>query len=131
MVLLDHVSRDALAGLLGLGVDALLVRSARPEEVADAVRRVVRGERVVAPALLPLLVGVLGSMPDAEQAESDGLLTRKELEVLGRLLHGPSPPPPAPPPARRHHPPPPLPPTSEAKTHENKRHALRIDVVVL
>ncbi|HZQ27046.1 MAG TPA: response regulator transcription factor [Acidimicrobiales bacterium] len=88
MVLLDHVSRDALAGLLGLGVDALLVRSARPEEVADAVRRVVRGERVVAPALLPLLVGVLGSMPDAEQAESDGLLTRKELEVLGRLAEG-------------------------------------------
>jgi DNA-binding NarL/FixJ family response regulator len=87
VVLLDHVSRDALAGLLTLGVDALLVRSAYPEEVADAVRRVARGERVVAPALLPLLVGVLGAKPE-DEPEPDGLLTRKELEVLRRLAEG-------------------------------------------
>jgi DNA-binding NarL/FixJ family response regulator len=89
MVLLDHVSRDELAGLLSLGVDALLVRSARPEELADAVRRVARGERVVAPALLPLLVGVLGTPADVEPpGESEGLLTRKEIEVLNRLAEG-------------------------------------------
>jgi DNA-binding NarL/FixJ family response regulator len=92
VVLLDHVSRESLASLLSLGVDALLVRSVGPEELADAVGRVGKGERVVAPALLPLLVGVLGSTgPDGDDAlvdGPDGALTRKELEVLSRLAEG-------------------------------------------
>lgn len=90
VVLLDHVSRDALASLLTLGVDALLVRSVAPEELADAIRRVDKGERVVAPALLPLLVGVLGSTAggEAEEEPVEGPLTRKELEVLTRLAEG-------------------------------------------
>jgi len=93
VVLLDQVSRDVLASLMSLGVDALLVRSVAPEELADAIQRVDRGERVVGPALLPLLVGVLGTTadgPDDEQAGSpaEGALTRKELEVLMRLADG-------------------------------------------
>lgn len=94
VVLLDHVSRESLAGLLSLGVDALLVRSVGPEELADAVGRVDKGERVVAPALLPLLVGVLGSTGgEGDEAPAggdgpDGALTRKELEVLTRLAEG-------------------------------------------
>lgn len=91
VVLLDHVSRESLASLLSLGVDALLVRSVGPEELSDAVARVTKGERVVAPSLLPLLVGVLGSTgPDEEVLVDgpDGALTRKELEVLARLAEG-------------------------------------------
>lgn len=95
-VLLDHVSRDSLAALLSLGVDALLVRSVGPDELADALSRVERGERVVAPSLLPLLVGVLGTTgpdPLGDDAATAGLsgdnaLTRKELEVLTRLAEG-------------------------------------------
>jgi DNA-binding NarL/FixJ family response regulator len=91
VVLLDHVSRDTLATLLTLGVDALLVRSLGPEELADAIGRVDKGERVVAPALLPLLVGVLGTTgfgADHDEDPVDGPLTRKELEVLTRLAEG-------------------------------------------
>jgi DNA-binding NarL/FixJ family response regulator len=88
VVLLDHVSREALAGLLTLGVDALLVRSVGPEELADAISRVDKGERVVGPALLPLLVGVLGSTGGDTEEEAEGPLTRKELEVLSRLAEG-------------------------------------------
>lgn len=86
LVLLDQAGRDELIALASLGVDALLVRSAKPDEVADAVSRLEKGERVVAPALLPLLVGVLG--PPAEGQADDGVLTRKELEVLFRLAEG-------------------------------------------
>lgn len=93
VVLLDHVSRDGLASLLTLGVDALLVRSVGPDELADALNRVEKGERVVAPSLLPLLVGVLGTSVDAAEddnaaASGDNALTRKELEVLTRLAEG-------------------------------------------
>jgi DNA-binding NarL/FixJ family response regulator len=96
VVLLDHVTRELLASLLSLGVDALLVRSVGPEELADAVSRVAKGERVVGPALLPLLVGVLGTTNDGPGdavVHTGGLgpdesLTRKELEVLTRLAEG-------------------------------------------
>jgi DNA-binding NarL/FixJ family response regulator len=91
VVLLDHVSRDGLSSLLSLGVDALLVRSVGPDELADAIARVGKGERVVAPALLPLLVGVLGTTGAAVGAAPEpGVdpLTRKELEVLTRLADG-------------------------------------------
>ncbi|HEV7888473.1 MAG TPA: response regulator transcription factor [Acidimicrobiales bacterium] len=94
VVLLDHVSRDLLASLLSLGVDALLVRSVGPEELAGAIGRVDKGERVVAPSLLPLLVGVLGTTGDGPEGggpgfgPDDGSLTRKELEVLTRLADG-------------------------------------------
>lgn len=93
VVLLDQVNRESLASLLSLGVDALLVRSVGPEELADAVGRVAKGERVVAPSLLPLLVGVLGTTgPEGDEAgdggAAEGGLTRKELEVLTRLAEG-------------------------------------------
>lgn len=87
LVFLDHVGRDELVAIVSQGADALLVRSATPEEVADAVGRVGRGERVIAPVLLPLLVGVLGIAADADDAGA-GLLTRKEREVLARLAQG-------------------------------------------
>src|SRR5688500_5620957 len=77
VVLLDHPGREELAAVLSLGVDAVLVRSARPEDVADAVTRVEQGERVVAPMLLPLLVGALAASA-ADDEPAAGGLTRKE-----------------------------------------------------
>lgn len=92
LLLVDHIGRDELLALRAIGIDALLPRSVGPGELADALTRVAKGERVVAPALLSLLVGVLG--PAA--AEGDGglvtsnaeALTRKELAVLARLAEG-------------------------------------------
>lgn len=95
LVLVDHIGRDDLLALRTVGIDALLPRSLGPGELADAVRRVTKGERVVAPALLSLLVGALGPAAAADvvragraQAGAADALTRKELEVLARLAEG-------------------------------------------
>lgn len=86
VVLLDHGSREELAAIVSLGIDALLPRTVRPEELSDAVARIERGERVVAPSLLPLLVGVVGAR-EGDGVPTEGL-TRKEVEVLARLADG-------------------------------------------
>ncbi len=93
LVLVDHIGREDLTALRAVGIDALLPRSVSPGELADALRRVGKGERVVAPALLSLLVGALGPAAAVEGrsgqlAGEAGPLTRKELEVLARLAEG-------------------------------------------
>ena len=94
LVLLDQVTRDQITSFLALGVHALLVRSATPADLAGAVARVRDGERVVAPALVSLLVGAMGRAGDARDPAGgalpsvDGPLTRRELEVLVRLAEG-------------------------------------------
>lgn len=97
LVLVDHISRDELVALRAIGIDALLPRSVGPAELADAVIRVAQGERVVAPALLSMLVGALGpAAVDGDGGPVAGVagggtadpLTRKELEVLARLAEG-------------------------------------------
>lgn len=93
LVLVDHIGRGELGALRAVGIDALLPRSAAPAELSDAIGRVAKGERVVAPALLSLLMGVIAPAdPAVGGAEPSGshreVLTRKELEVLARLAEG-------------------------------------------
>jgi DNA-binding NarL/FixJ family response regulator len=94
LVLVDHIDRVQLLALRAVGIDALLPRSVSPAELADAIRRVAKGERVVAPALLSLLVGVLGPTKvevvedDRRARRKTDPLTRKEIEVLARLAEG-------------------------------------------
>ncbi len=76
---------EELAGLLAAGVDGLLLRSTRLDELTESLERLRAGERSVASALLPLLVGVIDLAP-AEPGAS--LLTDKEREVLARLAEG-------------------------------------------
>lgn len=96
LVLVDSIGVEQMRALRAVGIDALLPRSVSPAELADALKRVAKGERVVAPALLSLLVSALG--PSEERPPSgpggygrrrdDEPLTRKELEVLARLAEG-------------------------------------------
>ena len=92
LVLVDQIGRDDVGALRAVGIDALLPRSVSPSDLADAVSRVSRGERVVAPALLSMLVGFLGPSGNGEEpplpAGHPEALTRKELEVLARLSEG-------------------------------------------
>lgn len=92
LVLVDQIGREELLALRAVGIDALLPRSLSPGELADAVRRVTKGERVVSPALLSMLVGALGpARADEETAPAQPApetLTRKEIEVLARLAEG-------------------------------------------
>jgi DNA-binding NarL/FixJ family response regulator len=83
-LLLTNPSKQELSALLAAGADALLVRSVGGEELADALDKVEAGERVIAPALLPMLVGAV--TPSAPRP--DALLTAKEREVLAALAAG-------------------------------------------
>jgi DNA-binding NarL/FixJ family response regulator len=91
ITLLTQLERDELAALLIAGADGLLSRSIGPEELVDALDRIVGGERVLSPLLLPSLVGVVSidSDTDSEGAgDHRGLLTGKEREVLSSLADG-------------------------------------------
>lgn len=82
------VSTQELAALLGAGADALLTATVERDELGDAVERVRRGERVVAPSLGPSLAAAgPGSGPPAGDG-GRGPLTGKELEVLRLLAQG-------------------------------------------
>jgi DNA-binding NarL/FixJ family response regulator len=83
LVLLDAASRDDLAALFTAGAAGALLRSASGEELADAVKRLLAGERVLAPAFVRVLAGV-----STAAAADDGALTPKEREVLGLLARG-------------------------------------------
>jgi DNA-binding NarL/FixJ family response regulator len=83
-LLLTNPSKEELSALLAAGADALLVRSVGGEELSAALDKVEAGERVIAPALLPLLVGAVA--PSAPTPDS--LLTAKEREVLASLAAG-------------------------------------------
>ena len=81
--------------LFAAGADALLVASVGPEELADALARVSRGERVIGSDLGPERgrarrnVAKEGDRVEAAPAEDGGgSLTAKELEVLALLAQG-------------------------------------------
>jgi DNA-binding NarL/FixJ family response regulator len=80
--------REELRALVAAGADAVLVRTVAPDEMEDAVRRVVSGERVFSPALVPAVVEALQGAEEPPAEEPGGPLTQKEREVLARLAEG-------------------------------------------
>lgn len=86
VTLVERAERSELTGLLGSGVDGLLLRSAKAAELEEALAGLQAGERVVDPALLPLLVGFVDLV--AAETGPPGPLTVKEREVLARLADG-------------------------------------------
>lgn len=86
VALVGQVSQAEVGRLLGAGADAMLRRSVGAEELEDALRRLAAGERVLAPSLVPALVGAVDGEGGAQVG--GGLLTAKEREVLARLAEG-------------------------------------------
>jgi len=97
----DDAAGVEVGALFVAGADALLVASAGPDEIADALARVWRDERVVGPELGPdrfdrgAGAGPLASrravpdepLPPTEE-DQQGALTAKECEVLALLAQG-------------------------------------------
>ena len=83
LVLLQGLDQIDVAGLLTAGVDGVVLRSTTGQELADAVAQLRTGERMVAPALLPAL---LGSVPP--RSREPGPLTPRERQVLEHLAQG-------------------------------------------
>ena len=81
----DQAGREELAAMLEAGGRGLCPRSVAPEELGDAAKRVLAGERVVAQSLLPALVGMVGPQEVPDQV---ALLTPKERQVLVWVAKG-------------------------------------------
>lgn len=89
MMLLDQAHLPDVASLVDLGIDALLLRSAKAPELSDAISRLDRGERVVASALAVGTLGRVGPLEsDVQAAQERSGLSPKELEVLAELATG-------------------------------------------
>ena len=89
IVLTVSDAEDDLANALAAGAQGYLLKDMEPDELVDAVRRALRGETVVAPAMTLKLVGLLN--PKRGAAARDDLLkelTPREREILNHLAQG-------------------------------------------
>src|SRR5207344_2097032 len=86
VVLVPEPERELVLGLLDGGADAVLPRTASEDELRDAVRRVTKGERLIAPGLLAMLLGDVVA-PDPT-IDDDHPLTDRERTVLALLVEG-------------------------------------------
>lgn len=86
IVLVPEPDRDLVLALLDGGADAVLTREASETELREALVRVARGERFVAPGLLARLYGDVE--PLDEDADADHPLTAQERRVLALLVEG-------------------------------------------
>ena len=81
----DDPSEAARA--LEAGVDGFLLKTASLEELGAAIRRTLRGERVVASELMgPLLNGYAALLRERTSQEAD--LSAEELRILDGVAHG-------------------------------------------
>ncbi|AXV05893.1 DNA-binding response regulator, LuxR family [Euzebya pacifica] len=88
LVLLERVDVVQLRGILSMGVEGVIDRSVGLDDLRAACERLLAGQRVLAGSPLSVLAtaGLELQEPEPEEEERDnGLLTRKELEVLAEL----------------------------------------------
>lgn len=79
-------SEADLATALRAGVRGYLLKDMAPDDVADAIRRVVGGEMVVAPAMTVKMIGILQHGQRGKETKSSmSLLTEREREILQLL----------------------------------------------
>jgi DNA-binding NarL/FixJ family response regulator len=86
--LVTRASEHDVGLLVALGVDGIALRNGSAEELATVVERVLKGEKVVVPALLPALAGRLRLRTHTEEDADAVLLTFREREVLAFLAEG-------------------------------------------
>lgn len=84
----DAATGAEVSSLFAAGADALLLASVGSEELADALVRIGRDERVVGPELGLDLGGTPSRVEEPALSAPAGPLTVKELEVLGLLSQG-------------------------------------------
>ena len=81
-------SQEDLANALRAGVRGYLLKDMDPDDVVDSIRRALRGELVVAPAMASKLSLLLGAASGRESGSRT--LTERELEILGYIARGAS-----------------------------------------
>jgi DNA-binding NarL/FixJ family response regulator len=86
--LVTRASDKDVGLLVALGVDGIALRNGSTHEFATVVDRVLKGEKVVVPALLPALTGRLQLRSHGENDAAGVPLTFREREVLAFLAEG-------------------------------------------
>ncbi len=84
LALLPVAEAGQFRSVLAAGADSVLTRTAGPDELEDAVRRLAAGERVLTAAAV--LTGMMEGVVGEPAAAAEGLLTAKEREVLWFLV---------------------------------------------
>lgn len=88
LILTVSEAEEDLARALRAGANGYLLKSMEPDEVVDAVRRAVKGETAVAPAMTAKLVSLLDAKHSADSLLAS--LTQREREILAHLARGES-----------------------------------------
>lgn len=94
IVLTTFDNDEYLLGAMRAGADGYLMKDAHPQEVLDAVRRVVDGQRVYGSAptdkLIDFVLSSDGAMQNARREETEAwkLLSGRELEVVQLISLG-------------------------------------------
>ena len=83
LALLPVAEGGHFRSVLAAGADSVLTRTVGPDELADAVRRLAAGERVLTAAAV--LTGMMEGQIGESAPTAEGLLTAKEREVLWLL----------------------------------------------
>ena len=86
--LVTRASDKDVGLLVALGVDGIALRNGSTHEFATVVDRVLKGEKVVVPALLPALTGRLQLRSHGDDDAAGVPLTFREREVLAFLAEG-------------------------------------------
>jgi DNA-binding NarL/FixJ family response regulator len=87
VILTIHDDAARVTRALEAGADGYLLKSASLDELAAAIRRVLRGERVVAPELVPRLLGDYAALL-RERTRDEADLSDEELRILDGVAHG-------------------------------------------
>jgi DNA-binding NarL/FixJ family response regulator len=87
VILTTYEDDEFLFGALRAGADGYLLKSASPQVLADAIRQVARGERLLSPALVSKLMREFQELAQ-DKTRADSGLTDQELTVLRMIAAG-------------------------------------------
>lgn len=87
IILTTYDDEEYLFGALRAGAEGFLLKSASQEILADSIRQVGRGERLLSPALIGKVMREFQDLAK-DKARADSGLTDQELEVLRMIAAG-------------------------------------------
>ena len=87
IILTTYDDDEYLFGALRAGADGFLLKSASQEVLADSIRQVARGERLLSPALVSKVMREFRDLAK-DKARTESGLTDQELEVLRMIAAG-------------------------------------------
>lgn len=91
LILTIHDKEDYVYELIQAGASGYVLKNAEKREIFEAVRTVAGGESYFSPGVSkPLVDGAIKRTKEqpAEPADGDGILTRREEEILRRIAEG-------------------------------------------